>query len=279
MLTNEQLTKARDFIFRQGRLLARKLYERFFEGGSTEACLQALLAYRNADGGFGNGIEPDLMCPDSTAIGAESALFVLDLLDDHDPAIVDPLVNWIVANQDEAGTIPHPPAGLHRYPHQPWWENPDDGRILVLAGLLRKWGIAAADVFAGARRFYEAADLPAADNFYGYPHFAYLTYCGEDAEDREKLATMVVGLSTLLASHGDHFPFWSRYWFYAADAVEEDVLRQGAETFAAALQDDGGLLTPYPDLPWWRPIFTLDGLILMRKRGLVRGYTYCSQRA
>ena len=269
MLTNEQLTMAKDFIFSQGRLLERKLFERFFEDGSSEACLQALLAYRNPDGGFGNGIEPDLMCPDSTAIGAESALFVLDLLDHQDPAIVHPLVNWIVANQSETGAIPHPPPGLHDYPHQPWWQNPDDSRILVLAGLLGKWGVEMPDLFAGARHFYETNDLPEADNFYGYPHFAYLTYCGESTEDREKLSTMAAGLSTLLASHGDHFPLWSRYWFYAADLVGEEVLRREAEAFTAALQDDGGLLTPYPDLLWWRPIFTLDGLILMRKRGLV----------
>jgi hypothetical protein len=28
-------------------------------------------------------------------------------------------------------------------------------------------------------------------------------------------------------------------------------------------------VTPYPDLPWWRPIFTLDGLMVMKQLSLI----------
>ena len=34
--------------------------------------------------------------------------------------------------------------------------------------------------------------------------------------------------------------------------------------------EDGGVATPYPDLPWWRPVFTLDGLILLKRYGLLQ---------
>ncbi|MCJ7432535.1 MAG: hypothetical protein MUO77_03515, partial [Anaerolineales bacterium] len=81
VLTNEQIQKAKTFIFKNGRLLERKLCEYFFENGSKQACIKALLAFQNTDGGYGNGIEPDLLCPDSTAIGAEFALHVLELLE------------------------------------------------------------------------------------------------------------------------------------------------------------------------------------------------------
>ena len=77
ILTDEQIQKAGGFIFRNGRLLERKLFEYFFENGSKQACIMALLAYQNPDGGFGNGIEPDLLCPDSTAVGAELAVALL----------------------------------------------------------------------------------------------------------------------------------------------------------------------------------------------------------
>ena len=33
--------------------------------------------------------------------------------------------------------------------------------------------------------------------------------------------------------------------------------------------EDGGVATPYPDLPWWCPIFTLDGLILLKRYGFL----------
>ena len=81
ILHEKQLEQAGTFIFTHGRLLERQLYATFFQDGTVQACLKALLAYQNPDGGFGNGIEPDLLCPDSTAIGAETAMVLLDLLD------------------------------------------------------------------------------------------------------------------------------------------------------------------------------------------------------
>ncbi|MFW9785857.1 MAG: hypothetical protein ACFFFB_26470, partial [Candidatus Heimdallarchaeota archaeon] len=78
-LSNEQLKKIKNFVFIKGRLIERKLYSFFFENGEKEDVLKSLIAYQNSDGGFGNGIEPDLLCPDSTAIGAETALYLLDL--------------------------------------------------------------------------------------------------------------------------------------------------------------------------------------------------------
>ena len=68
--TNQAINQSKGFIYQNGRLLERYLFATFFEKGvqgSKEACLKALLAYQNPDGGFGNGIEPDLLCPDSSA--------------------------------------------------------------------------------------------------------------------------------------------------------------------------------------------------------------------
>lgn len=269
ILTDDQINKARGFIFRNGRLLERKLFEYFFEGGTRQACLKALGAYQNPDGGFGNGIEPDLLCPDSTAIGAETALYVLDILGGYDAGLVDPLVDWIAANQSDAGIIAHPPPNMSNYPHQPWWQRPDDGRILVLAGLLGKWGIDAGEILTKARRYYLTTEPPEAGNFYGYPQFVYLRTCAAGSHDKARLDAMVENLPALLAAHGDHFPLLSRYWYHAADCVPEKVLADEARSFAAALQPDGGVETPYPDLPWWRPIFTLDGLILLKQCGFL----------
>jgi hypothetical protein len=38
-----------------------------------------------------------------------------------------------------------------------------------------------------------------------------------------------------------------------------------AAIFIKALREDGGIVTPYPDFPWWDPIFLLDGLIQLKK--------------
>ena len=62
-----------------------------------------------------------------------------------------------------------------------------------------------------------------------------------------------------------------------AQACSRDLLEQSALAFIAALSEDGGLNTPYPDLPWWRPIFTLDGLILLDKFGWINQSDSSSQ--
>jgi hypothetical protein len=196
-------------------------------------------------------------------------MYVLDLLDRQCGAMVDRLLHWIAASQTEAGTIPHPPEGLFDYPFQPWWQNNDDDRVLVIAALMKTWDVDDEQFFQRARRYYLTTSLPGAESFYGYPHFAYLSTCAETDLDRNRLATMIEHLPVLLAAHEDHHPLFSRYWFYATDYVEQEVLADQARRFVAALQEDGGVVTPYPDLPWWRPIFTLDGLTLLKRQGYV----------
>ena len=264
-LTDEQIVQAKTFIFKNGRLLERKLFEYYFENGSKQACLKALIAYQNPDGGFGNGIEPDLLCPDSTAIGAEFALNVLELLECYDAECVTSLVNWIVTSQDEAGIIVHPPRNISNYPHQPWWENPDPERIMMLAGILKRWGIDQPAFFKKVRIFYQTTSLPPVDRYYGYPHFVYLKYCSENDEDRSKLATLIDQLPNFLTVHSNHFPLLSTGWTYAREYVDEGIWEREATKFLNALQEDGGVKTPYPDLPWWRPIWTLYGFILINK--------------
>jgi hypothetical protein len=262
-MTDEQIQKTRTFIFKNGRLLERKLWEYFFENGSKQAVLKSLLAYQNPDGGFGNGIEPDLLCPDSTAIGAEYAMHVLDLLDCYEPAVVDRLVDWIAVNVDETGAIAHPPRNLSHYPHQPWWERPDPERVLMLAGTLKKWGIDQPVFFRKVRYFYQTTDLPPVDRYYGYPHFVYLKYCSVSEEDRQKFETLIERLPVFLTHHSAHFPLLSRGWMYARDNVDENVWLREAANFIGSMQEDGGVKIPYPDLPWWRPIWTLNGCILL----------------
>ena len=265
ILNNIHIEVTKQYIFQNGRLLERQLYEYFFGKGTKQACVQALLAYQNKDGGFGNGIEPDLLCPDSSAIGAETAMFVLDLLDYTDPAVIDPLLNWIVEHQNETGFIPHPPKNLISYPHQPWWKNPDPDRVLALAGFLKKWGIEHTTFFDKVREYYEQNEMPSTDNYYGYPYFVYLKHCGGNASDEEKLATMIDGLPVLLKKHADHFPLFNRAWFHALDYIAEEITLREAQKFAAAMQEDGGLDAPYANLPWWRPLWTIDGLILLKR--------------
>jgi len=265
LLTAAQLEKTKTYIFSQGRLIDRQIYNFFFGSGTIQACLDALKASQNPDGGFGNGLEPDLSCPDSTAIGAETAMYVLQLLDIQKTEVIKGLVRWITTNQNADGYIDHPPKSLFNYPHQRWWETPDKERILALAGLLKKWGYEDRAFFDKVRAFYLNISLTEKDIFYSYPQLIYLKYCASNSDEKAKLSTLLECLPTMLEVRRNYFPLFNRMWFYIGDYVGKSTLAEAAMDVVAAFQEDGGIANPYPDLPWWRAINTVDSLVLLKK--------------
>jgi hypothetical protein len=73
---SDRLHAARGFLAGHARLLDRRRFELFFEDGDAEPALAALRAYRNADGGYGHGLEPDLRAPESQPAAAWHAFEV-----------------------------------------------------------------------------------------------------------------------------------------------------------------------------------------------------------
>jgi len=70
------LEAAASFLATHGRLLDRRRFEFLFEGGDARAVLDAVDGYRNPDGGYGWGLEPDLRAAESQPGGALHALEV-----------------------------------------------------------------------------------------------------------------------------------------------------------------------------------------------------------
>ncbi|TFV51781.1 hypothetical protein [Blastococcus sp. TF02A-35] len=71
------LAAAGRFLAGSARVLDRRRFQLSFEGGGTGPVLAALDAYRNADGGYGWGLEPDLRSATSQPGGALHALETL----------------------------------------------------------------------------------------------------------------------------------------------------------------------------------------------------------
>ncbi|MEI6510145.1 MAG: hypothetical protein WCO14_04270 [bacterium] len=262
------LQRAKELVFQEGRLLERLLFERFFGHGTKSACLRALCAYQNGDGGFGNGLEPDLLVPASTGIAAETALYTLDLLSYPHTRTLSRLILWLEDVVDPRGVIPHPPAEINDYPHQPWWGGPDEGRILSVLGLLRSLGerdpYLEAHTLLIAGRMTEQG-LPEQIQLYDYPILLYALYTLEFPLRGKVLTHYRERLPDFLQSHAKHHPLWSRYWHCAIPLLPAEVVQREAERWIADLMEDGGLPNSYPQLPWWRSIFTLDGLCLLSK--------------
>jgi len=77
-LSKGNYMKARDFILTNARMIERRLFQFRFEKDSPEGVFHAVYAYRNADGGFGHGMEPDTASPESQPLFSIMALETLD---------------------------------------------------------------------------------------------------------------------------------------------------------------------------------------------------------
>jgi hypothetical protein len=67
---SKHMTAARSFMAGHARVLDRRRFELLFNGADAEPVLAALRAYRNRDGGYGHGLEPDLRAPESQPAAA-----------------------------------------------------------------------------------------------------------------------------------------------------------------------------------------------------------------
>jgi hypothetical protein len=72
----DQLTVARSFMASHARVLDRRRFELLLDGADAEPVLAALNGYRNPDGGYGHGLEPDLRAPESQPAAAWHAFEV-----------------------------------------------------------------------------------------------------------------------------------------------------------------------------------------------------------
>ena len=132
------------FIRREARVLEQRLFATVFEGAPAEGVLAALAGYRNADGGFGHGLEPDKLCPASLAIDVEMALLTMAAAGTVDHAMVDGACTFL-ASITEDGAVPLAAPVIEGYPRAEHWSDwtyrPGVNPTAGLAGLLHLLGV------------------------------------------------------------------------------------------------------------------------------------------
>jgi hypothetical protein len=144
---DNSFTAGRDFIRREGRLLERRLFAVCFEDAGPAGTVEVLRGYRNDDGGFGHGLEPDKRCPDSLPIDVEVALQALVTAGAAGQSLVDGACEYlakVAAAADQAGAVPLAFRVIEAYPRAAHWTDwtyqPGLNPTAGLAGLLHRLG-------------------------------------------------------------------------------------------------------------------------------------------
>ncbi|MCY3639586.1 MAG: hypothetical protein OXH37_01060 [Gammaproteobacteria bacterium] len=287
----DRFVRARDFVLRNARLVDRYLFACLFEGASNEPVREALRAYRNPDGGFGNALEPDKRCPDSQPVDAEEALKILDVVDGFDDPMVEGVCDWLEQTADATGGVPFVLPSANDYPHAPWWEAPPEPPPSInptgsIVAILTKRNVAHPWVERGTEFCWRSLEDEQATGFNDLRcAIAFL----EQAADRERAAASLDRIRAYLFSSDEieydlsapgyvHTPLdWAPAPVgFGHGLFTRDQLIEGLAALANAQRDDGGWPIKWPAISpgvelEWRGRVTIDALLTLRSYAMA-GY-------
>jgi hypothetical protein len=285
-MTETILSRAEEFIWSNARLLERRLFAHLFLDAAAEPVHTALRAYQNADGGFGNALEPDKRCADSQPVDQEVALRVLDEVG-MDHAIVGRVCDFLVTISTAEGGVPFVLPTVRSAPRAPWWNTDDDppaslNPTAAIAGLLHKHSFRHPWLARATEYCWSAIEASQLDE----PHLlqVIVTFL-EHAPDQERARREFERLASSLFEHElvaidpategyvkmplDYAPTprsWCRRLF------SDDVIATHLDALAARQQPDGGWPIAWPPVSpacelEYRGVVTVGALSTLRAYG------------
>ncbi len=275
------------FLAGHARVLDRRVFQRLFSGGAAEPVRDAVAAYRNDDGGFGHGLEPDCRAAASQPAAVEMALRLMDMTGAWDDRLVRDAIDWLATVAPAGGGAPFARPTVTQGPHAPWWQ-PDEGQrasliqtgqisgLLYSRGFTHPWLDGATEVmWSGIATLAEPG---------GYEMFGVLAFL-QHVPDRSRAAEAFERVAPLLTSRGlvaldpeaageVHTPldFAPLPGSVARAVFDEATIEAHLSHLAAAQHDDGGWMFDWPS--WssaaeadWRGFVTVDALRVLRANG------------
>lgn len=296
-LTTAALKAAEDFVYGNARLIDRRRYAFHFTGGGADAVLAALRPYANADGGFGNALEPDLRGPGSQPQPVEVAFHILDEIDRFDDRLVRAACDYLASIDTGEGGVPFVLPSARDTLCAWWWRavaeagdapgaqlNP----TAPIAGMLAAHAVDHPWTARAVRFCWDRIDAiaDAGTDLEPYDARAVLGFL-DAVPDRERAAKTAARLREALLSgvtfdpRADghvHLPldFAPRPGTLAAALFDDATLSAHLDHLVAAQQDDGGwpinweAWTPATG-PEWRGAMTVDRLLTLRAYGRFPG--------
>ena len=290
MAETTTLARAEEFIWSNARLLERRRFAHLFKDAAAEPVRAALRAYQNADGGFGNALEPDKRCPDSQPIDQELALHVLDDAG-VDAAVVGRMCDFLATISTAEGGVPFVLPTVRSAPRAPWWNTEDDPPASLnptasIAGLLHKHGFQHAWLDRATDYCWRTIDASQLDE----PDLilAIITFL-EHAPDQPRARREFERVATSLFEHElvvidpddagyvkmplDYAPT-PQSWCHRL--FSDEVIAEHLAALAARQQPDGGWPIAWPPISpacelEYRGIVTLAALRTLRAYGQLAG--------
>ena len=196
-----RLEAARQFVYANARVLERHRLTAMLDGDPAERVLEALLPYRNADGGFGHGLEPDVRGPGSQPSAALSALEALAEAGSQPEAIVTDTVDWIDSIAGPDGGVPSVLPSAVGFPRAPWMEPSEESGFLTyaLTAQLHHLGVDHPWLDRGSAWCWK--QLESADDIGGYTVKFALDFL-DATPDRDRAAAVVERLREAVRADG-----------------------------------------------------------------------------
>lgn len=277
------IEKARHYIHANGLLWERALWDYLFDGGSLARVHQTLLNYKNADGGFGHGLEHDIKCPQSNPLQLE---FLLGIIHDTDlpvGRILSGTSDWVESIQKQDGSLTNPKEVLS-YPHASWWGTdssptmaggqsaPDSivGKLighgqcsLEMANRTKAWVEAnvSLDIIAKSEwlfmtyhyfdYFMNVRDFPNLDNYQEATIAAIIRCAEKNIADNEMVKAVAI------------FSFVNLPESFMMSEVPEPIISQCLDYLDTNQREDGSWLDEH-NLAYWQPYTSIKALLALR---------------
>jgi hypothetical protein len=111
---------AERFLQTEARVLERRLFATLYRDAPASGVVAALGAYRNSDGGFGHGLEPDKRTPDSLPADVEIAFRSLATAGVAEPGLIGPACDFL-DRAATGGAVPLAFPVIEAYPRAAHW--------------------------------------------------------------------------------------------------------------------------------------------------------------
>jgi hypothetical protein len=289
------LARAASFLAGHGRLLDRRRFQLLRGEVGPDAVLAALEAYRNDDGGYGWGLEPDLRAPESQPAGALHAFEVFaDIAPVTSPRAVE-LCDWLASVTLPDGGLPFALPVADASACAPFWAEADPGvstlqSTAFAAGAALR--VAAHDPAVAAHPWLDRASrycFEAIDALDAAPHAIALSFAVrflDVAYERfpeappllARLARFVPDTGLVPVEGGSEgetmraLNFASRPDSPAGSLLRAEVLEEELAALAAQQQDDGGWTVDFASYSPaaaldWRGYATVGAVLTLQRAG------------